>query len=330
MAPSSGIAMTDSGEETEKASERSTYSARDSCKAPNQPQKLILLSLTSRCALGCVYCRGSERPYDRLGAGSHRGDFPRERWDWLISVCRRYASPNLLLTGGEPLQYPELADLLERLALEDIPVRIHSNGVHAEWNRLLKRIDRMADRRLGVTLSLELVDELQQRLRCSSLPLALVEELAARDLNLQLKVVLHNELLPWVEVLPEVLREWRSRGVSSVRFQTLAPAGQAALARLRLDRSCLRLVDTLSELDIAYPDLAGLVRNSPEHWRLLRALLTNSLPAERASIEACQVARTLLFMNSSGEEMTCRSLWQRPEGVPCSEFFDETCSGFQS
>ncbi len=69
--------------------------------------------LTGRCNLNCVYCEdyGARRPNDGL---AELGVLSLEQANRVLAVLRQ-ASPALILTGGEPLLYPDIDALVDQI-----------------------------------------------------------------------------------------------------------------------------------------------------------------------------------------------------------------------
>lgn len=97
--------------------------------AKNSRRWFPLLSvyyLTYKCELRCPHCSdGNGEPYYRLPSEI----LPAVKIIDLLGIVRRY-SDFLVLTGGEPLQHPEFAEVLKRLkGLEFRGVILTTNGI---------------------------------------------------------------------------------------------------------------------------------------------------------------------------------------------------------
>jgi MoaA/NifB/PqqE/SkfB family radical SAM enzyme len=71
---------------------------------------VAVFHLTGRCNLNCVYCEdyGARRPNDEL---AQLGVLSLAEAGQVLAVLRQ-ATPNLILTGGEPLLHPHIDDLV--------------------------------------------------------------------------------------------------------------------------------------------------------------------------------------------------------------------------
>jgi MoaA/NifB/PqqE/SkfB family radical SAM enzyme len=104
----------------------------------SSPRWFPLLSvyyLTYKCELRCAHCSdGNGKPYYRLPAAV----LPGWKIMDLLRIVRRH-SDFLVLTGGEPLQHPEIAEVLNRLgALKFRGVILTTNG--AALNRFMGEV----------------------------------------------------------------------------------------------------------------------------------------------------------------------------------------------
>jgi len=67
---------------------------------------LVMISVTTNCNLSCGYCYAATQ--------TATGDMPRALFENLIDQAKKLGSFFFLLTGGEPLLYPSLLDILEQ------------------------------------------------------------------------------------------------------------------------------------------------------------------------------------------------------------------------
>jgi MoaA/NifB/PqqE/SkfB family radical SAM enzyme len=90
---------------------------------------LSVYYLTYACDFRCPYCSdGSGTPYFRLRSPV----LPADRVMDLFGIIRRHCG-YLVITGGEPLQHPEYAEILNRLpALRFRGVVLTTNGYHLD------------------------------------------------------------------------------------------------------------------------------------------------------------------------------------------------------
>jgi hypothetical protein len=77
-----------------------------------------------------------------------------------------------------------------------------------------------------------------------------------------IKVALHQELLPLVNDLQNILNWWKSLGASSIRFQPVAPVDSLKMENLLLTPDFLPFLDRSTEIleqDTRYVNLSGTV-----------------------------------------------------------------------
>jgi len=83
----------------------------------------IFIDLTSRCNLNCRYCFNA----DSVKASEH--DLPLSFIKKMLSEDNVSQIPNWILSGGEPLLYPELNEVLNLFNRKNIRAKIATNGI---------------------------------------------------------------------------------------------------------------------------------------------------------------------------------------------------------
>lgn len=111
---------------------------------------LAVYYLTYECGFRCPYCSDGEgTPYYRLGSKS----LPAKRVSKLLRNVRRHCE-HLVLTGGEPLEHPELRTILKRVgAMGFRTVAFTTNGFKLE-----PELDAVADTVTDLVFSLDTLD----------------------------------------------------------------------------------------------------------------------------------------------------------------------------
>jgi len=84
--------------------------------------KWIAWEITSRCNLQCIHCRSSSTLSQELPEFSRTDAFS------LIDDITSYASPVLVLTGGEPLLHPHVFDIAEYGTKKGLRMCLATNG----------------------------------------------------------------------------------------------------------------------------------------------------------------------------------------------------------
>ena len=82
----------------------------------------VQLVPTSRCNLNCRYCFGQFHERE----GIH---FPRENLLTVIDGLAKLGTRFILLTGGEPMMYPHIAEIIRRIGEHKIELLLGSNGL---------------------------------------------------------------------------------------------------------------------------------------------------------------------------------------------------------
>jgi len=119
--------------------------------------------LTGRCNLNCVYCEdyGARRPDDRL---TELGPLSLAGAGQVLTILRQ-ATPDLILTGGEPLLYPDIDPLViqaksnyrfEKLTLltNGLLLTKHT-GILPHLDRLVISLDSLDTAQWGQTIGLD-------------------------------------------------------------------------------------------------------------------------------------------------------------------------------
>lgn len=80
--------------------------APDAALAP----RIVIWEVTQACDLACVHCRAEARP------SRDPGELSTDEGKRLLEEIARFGRPLLVLTGGDPLKRPDLADLVRHAA----------------------------------------------------------------------------------------------------------------------------------------------------------------------------------------------------------------------
>lgn len=294
-----------------------------------EKQRLIILSITKRCNLCCKYCRTNDIWYDVLGQKSGVLDLHREKWTEILDIYRSEDAGEILITGGEPTEYSLLEDFLIFLDKNRIRFSIHTNGISKKWPDIfsfLKKNNLVPD----IHLSTELFPELQKELRSDSeLPLEFIADVKKLGLLLELKINLHQKLLPYKNQLKDNLYFWINRGVDSIFFQPIVPVGKNFPSGLEIDKNFISFLLKLRELKIKDLTLNKVIRNSAVGLDVIISFI-EGVDLYRRVAEKCNVYNQIIFINPDLKILNCKSLWDKKKNVPCSKNFDFICCGFQS
>jgi len=289
-------------------------------------KKLIILSVTKRCNLCCIYCRTNGKWYDSLGQGSNMIDLPKEKWPKLLDICKN--SAEVLITGGEPTEYPLLKDFLIFLSTNGIRFSIHTNGISKKWDDILTFL-KTNNISPDIHLSVELFPKLQKDLRGCDLPLKFISNAKKLELLLELKINLHQQLSPYKNKLKDNLYSWLERGVDSIFFQPIAPVGENFPRGLKINKSFIPFLEELKRIKLEDPVLKKIIRKSETGLDVIISFIKKT-DLYKIGASKCNAYNQIIFIDSDLKIMNCKTLWNRKEDVPCSDLFDFICCGFQS
>jgi heme b synthase len=86
------------------------------------PPRVLAWELTQRCNLECVHCRAAAHD------GAPEGELSLDEYKALIDNVASFASPIIILTGGEPLLRPDLFDIAAYATGKGLRVAVSTNG----------------------------------------------------------------------------------------------------------------------------------------------------------------------------------------------------------
>ncbi len=84
--------------------------------------RVLALELTRRCNLNCIHCRAA------AGETAPEGELSADEYFALIDDVASFASPILILTGGEPLLREDLFEIAAHAAESGLRVAVSTNG----------------------------------------------------------------------------------------------------------------------------------------------------------------------------------------------------------
>ncbi|TFG35287.1 MAG: radical SAM protein [Parcubacteria group bacterium] len=290
-------------------------------------QKLIILSVTKRCNLRCRYCRTNDAWYDALGQKSAVLDLSKEKWAKLLDVYRSANVGEILITGGEPAEYPLIKEFIFFLSENKIRFSIHTNGISKKWSGIfifLKKNNLQPD----IHLSTELFEETQREMRGCELPIQFITKAKKLGILLELKINLHQLLLPHLDQLRANLYSWRGKGVDSIFFQPIAPLGNDFPTGLELDNSFVSFLLKLKQLKSEDPILKKIIRKSEIGLDTIISFIDGSSLYKKVA-KKCNVYNQIIFLDPNLQMLNCKSLWDREKNASCVDIFDFICCGFQ-
>lgn len=287
-------------------------------------KRLVILSITRRCNLNCVYCRKNVWEwYDALSQYSDSIDLSRWYWEKLRSLYNKYNIAEILLTWWEPFEYPYLEDLMNYFLKERINFSIHTNWVS---KNISKYIDMIVKNKINIHLSLELFEKHQINIRWSNYPIDLIKKLSDSKVNVELKVVLHYLMLDKINELKERIDFFLGLWVKSFRFQPVAITWSSFEKSLILKDDFTKFISELIRIK-KINKYNKIIRNSTESLKTINKLLRKEDISWIAN--KCNMDEKIIFIDTNFKFKNCKTLWDRDLSKKCADFFDFICCWFQ-
>ncbi|MBM4329516.1 MAG: radical SAM protein [Deltaproteobacteria bacterium] len=277
--------------------------------------------LTMHCNLACRHCQVGQHI-------NHRHEHPSlDLVMGVIEALDRKLVSQIGLLGGEPLSYPHIDQVIERLVDTCIPVTISTNGLLVD--RPLADLLRESYR-WSVMVSLEGPDKETHELirgkgtfkRTVENTRRLVDWLADTDVEVGVSFTLNRFTIPRMGKMLQLAREL---GVSVLQFQDVKEAGNAAcdFHELKIDQGALieALVGYFQEVDGQgqgrRPQVIFDFLDNP-----LREVLNERAGAELPlTVSGCAAAGSSAAVDCDGRFWPCPSL-SREKHPKIVEYFD--------
>lgn len=290
-------------------------------------RKLIILGVTKKCNLACEYCRKHPGAiYDVLSKKSTELQLKKESWNRIIEIAKINNAAEVMITGGEPFEYPYLVELCKYLINNSIHVSIHTNGVSPFFERVLDEIA-LAALDIDFHLSTELFPTLQRELRGCELPISFIKKATSIGRNIELKVTITEKMLSYKETLLEKLYEWVDLGVASIRFQPVIKINDAMRDGIELTKNSIVLIDLIEEYMQHDSRLQGIIRNNRASFEATRRILQNDV-ITKDIVEQCCAKNAIIFIQTDEIIGDCKTIWNKDENCDCVDCFDMVCCGF--
>ncbi|MEK7501346.1 MAG: hypothetical protein AAB629_00300, partial [Patescibacteria group bacterium] len=179
-----------------------------------------------------------------------------------------------------------------------------------------------------IHLSTELFPNLQREIRGCKLPMQFIADVKRQKMLVEIKVTLHQKLLPYLDQLKENLYFWVEKGVDSMFFQPVALVGSQFPTGLELNNDFIPFLLKLKELKKDDRVLSKAIRKSEIGLDVIVSFLKKTNLYKREA-NKCKACTQIIFLNPDLTVLNCKTLWGREMGVPCADFFDFICCGFQ-
>jgi len=202
----------------------------------------LRVSLTNRCNLRCLYCR----PAGSTAFESRRPNQEAAIWiDRIAHIANAVPVGKIRITGGEPLLYPEVVEVVAGCAQLGIPdIALTTNGFRLA--ELAGPLRKAGLKRINVSLD-SLRPETFSRITGGRVEEVLAGIAAAKQAGLALKVNTVVQRGYNLDELTEIL-EYSAREQIHVRFLEMMPIGPAAADFESLYVSGKEIQERLSEV----------------------------------------------------------------------------------
>lgn len=257
----------------------------------------IAFELTTRCNLRCAHCYNAERG-DREQTKPGHVDRIVQRVERILEVVELH---HATLTGGEPLLFPRLFDVIERLEGSGVPCQIISNGLQLDEDLAVRLVEAGVR---GIQLSLHGPDAPSHEDYtgvAGSFARTLVGAEAAVQVGLPLTgciVVTRRN----AHLVGETLSLWKSLGVTRIALSRFSPAGLAG-------RQVARLLPSLPEVISAFDQALAFANDGMQLYCTMPipscALETKSYAPIRFGCCAVGTSKQELALGPAGELRNC-------------------------
>jgi SynChlorMet cassette radical SAM/SPASM protein ScmF len=184
----------------------------------------LFLYLTDRCNLRCAHCWISPRYSSKKDAG-----IPLAPLKKIVQEAKTIGLNTVKLTGGEPLLYRDIDELLLFLKDEAIGISIETNGTRID-ERIARLFKESGVNQVSVSLDAA-SKEIHDRLRGSSgafeKTVRGIRLLTDNDINVQIIMVLQRQNR---DEIPDMLKLCDALKASSLKINHLLPFGRATEA----------------------------------------------------------------------------------------------------
>jgi radical SAM protein len=245
----------------------------------NHAPFLVIWEVTRACSLACVHCRA-----DAL----HRRD-PRELTTEegfrLIDQVRAFdvRPPLFVLTGGDPMRRPDLADLVRYAAAQGLTVALTPSGTAAATRLRLAELKAAGLSRIAVSLdgpTAETHDAFRGVRGSYAWTMRIIESAIALGLPLQINSTISRRTLPDFEAMAARVAEFP---LTLWALFFLIQTGRGASLAQITEEECERLLHRLYDLSLTSP--FGIKTTEAPHYQRVvsqreAARLRSGLPAQ--------------------------------------------------
>lgn len=271
------------------------------------PLRVVAWETTRRCPLACRHCRGTAR--DR----HYAGELSTEEGRRLVDGIAAFASPILILTGGEPMNRPDIYDLARYGTDRGLRVVMAPCG-HLITPETARRIKEAGIGRISVSLDgVDAVTHDDFRGAPGAFEGAMAGLRHARDAGVEFQI---NTTVTRLNVgqLPAILQMAVDLGAAALDLFFLVPTGRgAALAELQVSPTGYEHALTWV-CDVSTTAPIRVKTTCAPHYARVQAQRGARDASGRPPASGCMAGRGFVFVSHRGIVQPCGFL-----DVPCGD-----------
>jgi AdoMet-dependent heme synthase len=243
----------------------------------NRAPFLVIWEVTRACALACIHCRADAIPRRDLR------ELTTEEGFQLIDQVRAFNDrpPLFVLTGGDPMRRPDLAELVRHAADAGLTVALTPSGTAAATPGRLAELKDAGLSRVAVSLdgpTPETHDAFRRVRGSYAWTMRIIEATIALDLPLQINSTISRITLPNLEAMAARVAEFPL--TLWALFFLIKTGRGASLEQISAD-DCERVLNYLYDLSLSSP-FGIKTTEAPHYQRIVRQReeerLKNGLP----------------------------------------------------
>ena len=212
----------------------------------------LIVELTHRCPLHCVYCSNPQELQTRAA------ELSTEKWAQVFRQAAEFGVLQTDFTGGEPLARPDLLELVRAAREAGLYVNLITSGLPLDETRLKNLIDAGLDHfQLSFQGATPDIAEEISNTKSHAHKLQLLEWLKPHRVAVTLNFVIHRRN---VDQLPQMLAIAESSSATRVEFANVQYYGWALANRSALLPTRSQLDASLQILKSAEERLRGKIR----------------------------------------------------------------------
>ena len=244
----------------------------------NQAPFLVIWEVTRACALACMHCRADAIPH------RHPDELTTEQGFRLIDQVRVFGSrpPLLVLTGGDPMRRPDLAELVRYGTEAGLTVALTPSGTAAATPARLAELKPAGLSRVAVSLdgpTPETHDAFRRVRGSYAWTMRIIDATIAMGLPLQINSTIGRMTLPSLE---QMARRVSELPVTLWALFFLIQTGRGASLEQITAEECERVLNDLYDLSLTSP--FGIKTTEAPHyqrvvWQRTQQRLAQGLPS---------------------------------------------------